>query len=202
MSDANRTRFTSTPDDLLEIVRPFVRHAAWLRYDEAEEVRKAKVIPKAILAHAPMLKELIQVQKNLSFTKSATMKMFATILNESTFDIDDRDDWVKTMSKRFRCLCHATHSATMRGRSPAWAAELPWVDKEQKPQTKRSRKTIAEKEEVVVAKSSKDEETEDDYFYGFSQEVLKGWRVPASGGAKELCDRLEEPDQPQNTDGI
>ena len=65
---------------LADLVSPFVTSVGWLKYDESEQLNKAKVISKEILRHGPMLALLRDVQQNLAFTKVQVKNMFTVIL--------------------------------------------------------------------------------------------------------------------------
>lgn len=198
---ASRTRFLGSPADLRDVVQPFVTSARWLVYDEAEEVAKTKTLPDMIVKHATLLGRLRELQTNMAFSKTLVQKTFELVLSESQFELEDKAGWVAVMTKRLRNLCRATAQATDRGRPPAWAKALPWVDGDGEPTTKRRRKNV-KSEAAKQAPEENEAQDEQAFFYGFDFEVTKCWRRKATGGAKELCTRLREPNEARLTDGM
>lgn len=196
-----RARADVTAEDLQKVVAPFVFNIGWLRYDENKEVSKAKVIPRKIKEHQLLLKELRELQHNMSFKKHTVLDMFRLVYEEKQFEgsPSDKADWVLTMTSRLRNMCRCAQQTISKAKVPKWATELCFYEalegQVQVPdaadEVDAADEQAPEQEREQEAKKADDAEDTamDPYTYGFDEATGTAYRQSAAG--KEVAVEIE-----------
>ena len=121
----SRQRYDGNADQLHAILEPFVVSASWLHY--VEKVNLA-VKPSILIAHKALFQQLTSLCPNLAFTQAVVTEVFKRLLREKAFPslaaTVDADDWVETMTKRFRCACRHIARNRCRKPPPKWLQHL------------------------------------------------------------------------------
>jgi hypothetical protein len=102
-----RDRFAKSSDVLCDVLSEFALGPWWLKYPEH---CKSGIQKSTVTNHGPLLVKLRDLQPNLSFTKTACVRAFTTIVNHENamswpLTDDERADWITKMEKRLRVLC-------------------------------------------------------------------------------------------------
>jgi hypothetical protein len=111
-------------------LRPFLLKGgkSWLRYDEANEVKKAKVDKKAIMAHVEVASSCHALQPSLSFKKVTVAACMDILVHENSgkWSMTDAQqvDWSSAMTWRLRNMLHCI--AASEAKQIGWTRELPW----------------------------------------------------------------------------
>ena len=156
---AKRARFAGDVEALSAALLPFVTSVTWLSYDESPH---PKVNQKAILAHAEAVRACIAVQDNLAFRRRTMDDVFSQIIKEVPFqaqlDEEQTQDWIVTMSRRFRNLLR--HCQQGRVKRASWVVKL-FGECSDSPRAKEEARS------------------DDDAVYGFDWDLGVGWKAIA-----------------------
>ena len=185
-----RTRFPGGSEDLVTILSPHVRSLFWLKYSEADNVSEAVTDLTAICKHNGLLKELQKICPNLAFGKNTVFAAFQSI-NEMKSKTDKRwligdafDEWVPTMTKRFRNLCRSAQQGILKKPPPSWVKEYGLTDASRV--QPRSGDGDDSDENGQDGKDKKDAGGAEapQWFYGFEKELRQAWRSTRKSGPK------------------
>lgn len=173
-----RPRSALSPSYLAALLRPRVLAASWLKYDESENLKDAKVIQHEILRHRELLGELWE-KKSLTLTKKVTHKAFDLLAQENDFGLshDDLEDWKETMTRRLRCMCKATAQMERKTRRPGRAEGLPWLVSGGSTEPVKATKVGTEI-----------------FFAGFDRDIMQAWRQIPGAAAKEPSIKIRIPE--------
>ena len=129
---AARARFQGGPADLAAALRPFVQQhgKSWLRYCEAEQVKKAKLDAEACVKYGEIAAACRQLQGNMSFTKTVVEKCMKELAEQFCgkwgMTGQEATDWQGTMVKRLRNMLANIAQAENRDPKPEWLQRMPW----------------------------------------------------------------------------
>lgn len=120
-----RARFEGTADQLALVVTPFVRSSTWLRYSEKAS---AKLEVASISRHGELVRALLRVQQNLSFTKVVMEQAMRHIVKRRVGDLRIKEEywqeWARVQACRLRVLCRHVANSNTKARKPAWLSAL------------------------------------------------------------------------------
>jgi hypothetical protein len=117
----SRSRFDGGAEELYEVLAPFVVHVSWLHY--VEKVNHP-VQPAILIAHKALFAACMSIAPNLAFTQTVVKEVFTRLVHERAFPTittpTQTEDWIDTMTKRFRCACRHIASNRVRKSPPQW----------------------------------------------------------------------------------
>jgi hypothetical protein len=120
-----RPRFDGDAEQLYVVLEPFVISATWLHY--VEKVNHA-VKPSILIAHKAMIRACTSLAPNLSFTQTLVKEVFDRLQQTKAFPClatpEQKEDWVETMTKRFRCACRHIMRERARKPPPRWLEHI------------------------------------------------------------------------------
>ena len=127
-----RGRFQGTAAELCNALAPHAVHKSFVKYDESKDLMKAKVaadMKQIILAHAPILQSIHELQPNLSIPKKVCISALQLLVDQksSQWEMETRHhaDWVATMEVRLRNLLRVVSQGILKNR--IWTSNLPWT---------------------------------------------------------------------------
>jgi hypothetical protein len=117
----SRHRFQGEPAELHEVLGPFVRSADWLHYAEKAS---DPIKPEILVAHGAMLRAVTKLCPNMAFTPSVVTQAFEQLAEKKDFQVLStpaiREDWVDTITKRFRTACRHLSQSRLKRPRPRW----------------------------------------------------------------------------------
>ena len=160
MNPTQRKRFSGSPSDVSDIIRPFMAsRSCW---------PPGKVDRKYCVSLHGVIGELYKSQHNLSFTqktmKEAHEKVFDSLHDKWCMPLEDKEQWSNTMSVRLRAACHFVSQALGRRPTPVWLNNMGLIDVD-----------MSEGSQTL---------SKDEFVYGWDRELLQAWRQKKSGGEK------------------
>ena len=127
-----RGRFQGTAAELCSALAPPAVHKSFVKYGESKDLMKAKVaadMNQIILAHAPILQSIHEMQPNLSIPKKVCISALQLLVDQksSQWEMEPRHhaDWVATMEVRLRNLLRVVSQGILKNR--IWTSNLPWT---------------------------------------------------------------------------
>ena len=108
----NRARYDGSIEELLGVIKPFVRSACWFMY---QEKHNEPIIPTTLVAHKGLVRALTSLQPNLSFSTKMLEQVFNMLVKELAFPElsgqDSQEEWVQTSLRRLHVACrHVSQS--------------------------------------------------------------------------------------------
>ena len=143
----------------------------------------------AIKKAAPILQVLKKLAPQLCFAKATVVRAMEILAEEHNdkLRLEDaqKEDWVKVMDLRLRCLCYVVRAGEARKHKPDWVRELPWMLGE------------GDKDTEVALPG---EERNKEYMYGWDSSVRLAWRSKGGNGDKEYSLPIRIQDDAKETD--
>ena len=156
-------------DHLIGLMK--TKGAGFVKYDESQEAKKAKMIAKGDFGFDSN-KEFLQIlydHGDLGWTKGDMKKLLAKIIDgdenrRKSLSKKEQVDWMETMSNRWFNIASKVKEQMRRNGGPAeWAMDLPWFEgREKKTKLKKERQEGEEDEEEEEEEEEDDEEEEED----------------------------------------
>ena len=156
-------------DHLIGLMK--TKGAGFVKYDESQEAKKAKMIAKGDFGFDSN-KEFLQIlhdHGDLRWTKGDMKKLLAKIIDgdesrRKSLSKKEQVDWMETMSNRWFNIASKVKEQMRRNGGPAeWAMDLPWFEGwEKKTKLKKERQEGEEDEEEEEEEEEDDEEEEED----------------------------------------
>ena len=121
---ATRDIFTGPQETLVDALRPFVTKPGWVKYceDAAEKVDK-----HLLFQHAPLIRALHNVQRNMSFSRRVMTSALLVLAAERGFFKDSPSmlsEWSRVCSARARTLGRHMAQSILKARGchSSWVA--------------------------------------------------------------------------------
>ena len=183
-----RGRFQGTAAELCNALAPHAVHKSFVKYDESKDLMKAKVaadMKQIILAHAPILQSIHELQPNLSIPKKVCISALQLLVDQksSQWEMETRHhaDWVATMEVRLRNLLRVVSQGILKNR--IWTSNLPWTTTPASP--------------TIVSEAAPE------FFFSFDSELCKAIRTPVSAPGKQEPNKyFKEPRAAQPEDAM
>jgi hypothetical protein len=118
----SRKRFEGDHEELLETLRPFVKHVGWLQYGDKPSFPVNSAI---LVGHKIMIRAITAICPNLAFTDTQCIAAFRQLADSGFTQLhndDLKEDWAQTMTKRFKIVCR--HVAQSRVKKVKWLAHI------------------------------------------------------------------------------
>ena len=203
-------------DGLVSALSPFVLSSSYLPACE-------KLTGRYVLLNAKdLVRELANVQANLSFSKKITEDAHKHIFDEKHVSLSlcdsKKEEWTKTMTSRLRTMCRFTSQAKLKKRPPSWVEKIwPQAPATQQDSQAGTSQTHGDSQPIVVvavddgfatppartpAPRSPDplplqEPSTAQYIYGFDPEFMMAWRNPTGDSTnykrQELAEKMVAP---------
>lgn len=157
---AKRPRAATKPDELAELLKPFVTAKKWLCYPVAMD---APVNRLAICSHAAMIRSVDEgLGHNLSIIPKTVDAAFTLLAAELHHDLGLKPehcaDWASTMSKRLRKLLRDVAQA--RTKKSSWATRI--FQEAEAEEARDAEDEEGEEEEPASEEEGEEEEPADD----------------------------------------
>jgi len=116
MAAKSRPRAEASPQELVEVLLPFVNGKRWLCYGEAMD--KSPLQRLIVISHSKLLKAIMDAFGNLSLPPNCAEQAFTLIIDEKfkQWNLGEqyKADWAETMSKRLRTLLRHVSQALVK----------------------------------------------------------------------------------------
>ena len=175
-SESGRDRYQGTPEDFKELIKPAVKQAMFLYYDDAPKVVNTKCLPDMIKKHHDLLALLHHGAENLCYTRSTVRGGLALLHTEAggwNLKQSETEAWLNVMSSRIMNICRVVgQGCNKKPVMPKWAAELPWKPEQMPPTAVRSRGT---------GSATKRDSDADQFVFGVNIDLVQAWRQRGAG---------------------
>lgn len=181
-----------TAGQLAEALLPCCKSPSFLKYDEAPEVKKARIMVGLIREAHPILRACHDLDEKLSFKRKTVEAAMKIILGKKAAEWrlpeTQHQEFVDTMTKRLLNVLHVVRQAFLKPVRPSWALELPWGGGE------------------AVVKATSEEHVAIEHTYGFDEVTRKVWRRKESArgslGEPEFAMEARRPEGAKDTDAV
>ena len=120
MGARDRDRYKGGSTQLRDVLLKHATQRNFIVYSEEEKTGNAKTDPKTAIKNTALLKNLIDIQPDISFVKKDVMKAMKAVSEEKPEVLKLKDQhkeaWVTAMTRRLRNLCRVVERASTEER--------------------------------------------------------------------------------------
>ena len=111
-TNKERSTFRGTPNDVAAALKPLATSSSFLKKPARLESRHQR--QKRIVSSGDVLIAIKSLQDNLSIPRKCMETAFGLVVDDASWSVDDRKEWVKTTCTTLRNNCRFAQQAVSK----------------------------------------------------------------------------------------